>query len=393
MGGRLSGLHMRPQNESDWVGKLRDLKPIITEIGKAADQVFNFVKGGENVLQLLADAYQLPGGPGDGDGNATDIVGERLPRRNVQRPQPQVGGGFKNPGLKLRLIDLKILPSPSTLTLSGEAKATLELATDYPAAFDSPTEINLKVTSTSISASQIGVTGSATMAKVLHANLTLQLHYDHRQLFEAVVRFAKKRNLTRGEVEQLLGSISLDAEAIMKAGPVPISIMNLSASSVLPMRRPVIGATDELLPVQLSSLPNRKVSILGVQAVPKGVFFDVPVPALGAHYSNYGYTQGFSATGAALAKPDLDNIGQFQAFGFVDLRYAKRLSNTVDLDFGATYTYSPAGAPPPSEALQVQYLHARSKSWLGPSRDNEVPGADRSGHNFMFNIRGTFDLL
>jgi hypothetical protein len=65
----------------------------------------------------------------------------------------------------------------------------------------------------------------------------------------------------------------------------------------------------------------------------------------------------------------------------------------VDLNFGATYTYSPAGATPPSEALQVQYLHARSKSWLGPSRDNEVPGADRSGHNLMFNIRGTFKGL
>ena len=391
--GHLSGLHMRPQEERDWIGKLRDLKPIIIEIGKAADQVFNFVKGGEDVLQKLADAYQLPGGPGDGDGNATDLVGERIPRADSERKQPQVGGGFKNLGLKLRLIDLKILPSPTTLTLSGEAKATLELATDYPAAFDSPTEINLKVTSTSISASQIGVTGSATMAKVLHADLTLQLHYDPRQLFEAVVRFAKRRNLTRGEVGQLLGSMSLDAEAIMKLGPVPVSIMNLSASSVLPMRRPLIGATNELLPVQLSSLPNRTVSILGAQAVPKGVFFDVPVPALGAHYSKYGYTQGFSGTAAALAKPDLDHIGEFQTFGFVDLRYARRVTNTVDLDFGLTYTYSPAGAAAPSDALQVQYLHARSKSWLGPSRENEVPGADRSGHNVMFNIRGTFGGL
>ena len=94
-----------------------------------------------------------------------------------------------------------------------------------------------------------------------------------------------------------------------------------------------------------------------------------------------------------LAKPDLDHIGQVQTFGFLDLRYAKRVSNAVDLDFGITYTVSPAGAAAPSDALQVQYLHARSKSWLGPSRDNEVPGADRSGHNFMFNIRGTFDLL
>jgi len=393
MGGRLSGLHMRPQNESDWIGKLRDLKPIITEIGEAVDQVFNFSKGGEDVLQKLADAYQLPGGPGDGDGNATDLVGERIPRADSQRKQPQVGGGFKNQSLKLRLIDLKILPSPSTLTLSGEAKATLELATDYPAAFDSPSEIDLKVTSTSISASQIGVTGSATMAKVLHADLTLQLHYDPRQLFDTVVRFVKRRNLTRGEVGQLLGSMSVDARAILKLGPVPISIMNLSASSILPVRRPLIGATDELLPVQLSSLPNREVFIAGVQAVSKGIFFDVPVPALALHYSKYGYTQGISGTIAGLAKPDLDHIGQMQFFGFLDAHYAKRVSNTVDLDFGVTYTYSPAGATPPSEALQVQYLHARSKSWLGPSRDNEVPGADRSGHNLMFNIRGTFGRL
>jgi len=392
MGGQhLSGLHMRPPNERDWVGTLRDLKEVVTEIGKAADQVFDFVKGGQDVLQKLADAYQLPGGPGDGDGNATDLVGERIPRADSERTQPRVGGGFKNTSLKLRLIDLKILPNLSTLTLSGEAKATLELATDYPAAFDTPSEIDLKVTSTSISASQIGVTGSATMDKVLHADLTLQLHYDPRQLFEAVVRFAKKRNLTRSEVEQLLRSMSLDAKAIMKVGFVPISIMKLSASSVLPMRRPLIGATDELLPAQLSSLPNREVFIGGVQAVPKGVFFDVPVPALALHYSKYGYTQGVSATIAGLAKPDLDHIGQVQAFGFID--DAKRVSNAVDLDFGVTYTYSPAGAKAPSEALQVQYLHARSKSWLGPSRDNEVPGADRSGHNLMFNIRGTFDLL
>jgi hypothetical protein len=393
MGGHLSGLHMRPQNERDWLGTLRDLRPIITEIGEAADQVFNFVKGGENVLQLLADAYQLPGGPGDGDGNKTDLVGERIPRADSERKQPSIGGGFKNPSLKLRLIDLKILPSPSTLTLSGEAKATLELATDYPAAFDSPSEIDLKVTSTSISASQIGVTGSATMDKVLHADLTLQLHYDNRQLFEAVVRFAKKRNLTRSEVEQLLQSMSLDAKATMKLGKLPISVLKLSASSLLPMRRPLIGATDELLPAQLSSLPNREVEIRYVQAVPKGVFFDVPVPAFGWHYSKYGYTQGESITVAGLAKPDLDHIGQVQTYGFFDAHYAKRVSNAVDLDFGITYTYSRAGATPPSEALQVQYLHAQSKSWLGPSRDNEVPGVDRSGHNLMFNIRGTFDLL
>ncbi len=50
--------------------------------------------------------------------------------------------------------------------------------------------------------------------------------------------------------------------------------MKLSASPLLPMRRLVIGATDE--PV--------------AQAAPKAVFFDVPVPALGLHYSKFDRT-------------------------------------------------------------------------------------------------------
>jgi hypothetical protein len=89
----------------------------------------------------------------------------------------------------------------------------------------------------------------------------------------------------------------------------------------------------------------------------------------------------------------LDHLGQVQAFGYVDLHYAKRVSNAVDLDVGITYTYSPTSATGESEELQVQFLHARSKSWLSPSRDNASPGADRSGHSFMFAIKGTFDRL
>ena len=39
------------------------------------------------------------------------------------------------------------------------------------------------------------------------------------------------------------------------------------------MRRPVIGAMDELLPGQISSLPSREMFVGGMWVVPKGGFF------------------------------------------------------------------------------------------------------------------------
>lgn len=397
MGGLVPNtLRMRGPRDEGIVGTLRNLQKVVEALNDAKGVALDYVQGGQNTLQILRDIYQSTNVPTTTEGNATELIGERLPpgrERDSRRPQPRTGGGFKNPSLSVRLKDTKILPDLKTLTLFGEAKATLEIATEYPAQFDTPSEINFKITSTSISPSQIGVTGSANMYKVFHGNFKIQLHYDDRQLIETIVRLAKARNLTRAEVEQLLRSMRFDASAVVKAGFLPISFIKLSASSLLPMRRPVIGATDELLPVQLSSLPDREMFIGGVQVVPKGVFFDVPVPALGLHYSKYGHTQGVSGTVAGLAKPNLDNLGQVQTFGFVDLRYARRVSNAVDLDVGITYTYSPTSEAGETEALQVEHLHARSKSWLPTTRDNQSPGADRSGHNFMFNIKGTFDAF
>ncbi|MFL5046674.1 MAG: hypothetical protein ACJ8EA_17730 [Xanthobacteraceae bacterium] len=388
-------LHMRPRKDEGIVGTLRNLKKFIDSVDELKSIELDFIKGAQDVRQLLQDLYRTPGRPRNSDsgGNATDLGSEKLPREGTQRPQPHVGGGFKNPSLKFRLKDAKILPDFRTLTLFGEAKATYEIATEYPAKFDIPTEIALKITSTSISPSQIGVVGTATAYKVFRGDFKVQLHYDVRQLLTTTVRFAKNRNLTRGEVEQMLQSVSFDASAVVKAGFLPLSYLKLSASSLLPFRRPLIGATDELLPVQLSTLPDREMFVGGVQVVPKGVFFDVPVPALGLHYSKYGRTQGLSGTLAGLAKPDLNKLGQVQTFGYLDMRYAKRLSNAIDLDVGVTYTYSPGSEPGGPESLQLQYLHARSKSWLPSSRDNVSPDANRSGHNFMFTIRGTFDAF
>jgi hypothetical protein len=449
------GLHMRqPDDDIDdsMVGTLRDLRTsgleALDEIAGAAKM--DFVQGGGNVLQLLADIYRSSNwssGPSSDAGNATDLVSEKLPpgrERDAGRPTPSTGGGLKKPGsggsgfnvpptaphsptppiepqvvvlppalrsrlfeagVTLRLKDAKLLPDFRTLTLFGEAKATLEIPTEYPATFDAPTEIGLKITSTSISASTLGVIGSATAYKVFHADFKLQLHYDDRQLIEALVRFAKKRNLSQAEVEQLLRSMRVDGTSWLKAGPVPIAFVKLSASSLLPMRRPLLGATDELLPVQISALPGRELFIVGTQVVPKGVFFDTFVPAFGLHYSKYGREQGVSGTGAVLAKPDLDHLPDVQYFVYLDLHYAKRVSKAVDLDVGMTYTLTSSGGsgepdalaqhwgPGDTALLQLQYLHARSKSWQPSSRDNQPEGADRSGHSVMFTIKGTFDWL
>src|SRR5262249_57675064 len=125
------------------------------------------------------------------------------------------------------------------------------------------------------------------------------------------------------------------------AGFLPLSYLKLSASSILPLGRPLVGATDDLLPVQLATLPDREIFVGGLQVVPKGVFFDVPVPALGLHYSKYGRSQGFSGTLAGLAKPDMSNLGQVQAFGYVDLHYAKPVTIPVYINILIPYTLSP----------------------------------------------------
>ena len=399
MGGHIPGplgLHMREHKDDGIAGTLRNVQKVIESIGGAKSIELDFVKGGQNILKTLADIYQSPSTAGVDDSNATDLISERL-APNVEsafrRPQPTSGGGIRNPSVKIRLKDANLSPDFSTLTVTGEAKATVEIATNYPAEFDTPTEIGVKITSASLSPSQLGVVGRVNMARVFHGDLKLQVHLDDRRLLEAIALFARRRNLTRSQVEDVLRSMSFDASMFVKAGFLPISFMKLRAASLLPMHRPLIGATDDLLPAQIAAMPNRELLIVGGQVVPKGVFFDTFVPGLGAHYSNYGTSQGISGTIAGLAKPDLDHIGQVQAFGYADLHYARRASNTVDLDFGMTYTYSPTGTASQADALQLQYLHASSKSWLPPSQDNQPPAADHSGHSFMFTIKGTFDEL
>lgn len=395
MGGPVPGsLRMRPDKASGPVGTVRNLQKTITVVNEAAETALDFVQGGREVLDILDDIYGSDDVASEAESNKTDLIGERFPagrERDLRGRQPTYGGGLKN--ISLKLGKPKLLPDFRTMSLFGEAKATLEIPTPYPPGFDSPTEIDFKITSTSISPSEVGFAGTATAYKVLQSKFKLQFHYSNRQLIETIVRFAKARKLKRAEVEQLLRSIGFDASATVKLGLLPVSYIKVSAPSVLPMRRPLVGATEEALPAQVASIPGREVLTLLGQIVPKGVFFDVPVPGVGAHYSKFGTKNGVSATAAGLAKPDMEHLGRVQLFGYVDLHYARRVSETVDVNVGITYTYSPSGAVGEDEKLQVNYLHARGKPWMPETRDNEPDGKDRSGHNFMFSIKGTFDAL
>ena len=388
-----TGSDVRPYSDCEMFGTMRDLKTDVDPTNDTDPVKVDFVKSARNILNILKDIYgpSTDGPPEDG-GNLTDLVGDKLPpQQDPYRPK-KFGGGLKDNIVCLRLTDTKITPDFSSLTLSGAATATVNIGTEFPL-LDSPTEIGLKITSASISPSRIGLVGSASLYKVLHSDFNLQLHLNDSVLFETVIRLAKERKLTRREVEQLLASMSLDASDVMKAGALPLSFIKLGASSLLPMHRPLIGATDRLLPVQLASLPDSKMLILGGLAVPKGVFFDMSVPGLGVHYSKYGPTEGVSATIAGLATPNLQNLAQVKTYGYADLHYARRFSNTVDIDVGITYTYALAHDSDPPDPLQLQYLHAESQAWRPVSRDNQPPDADRSGHNFMFTIKGTFDRL
>jgi len=154
----------------------------------------------------------------------------------------------------------------------------------------------------------------------------------------------------------------------------------------------VIGATDEMVPAQISALPDREITNLLLFEIPKGVLFDTPVPGLGAHYSKFGRKSGYSATIAGVATPNFQKFPQVNAYGYIDLSYSRRVSDSLDIKVGVTYTYSPKSDTPP-DPFALQYKHAEAMSWLPTSADNLNPDPDRSGHNFFFNISGTFEAF
>jgi hypothetical protein len=273
----------------------------------------------------------------------------------------------------------------------------LEIPTAYPLQFDSPINIDIGITSTTIGASELGMKGRAKAYGIFRADFDLHLHYKPADLVKAVTAAAGKRKLTKAELSALLDKISFDASAVAKAG-LPLSFVSISAGSLLPLSRPLLGAQDRLLPVQVSSLPDSRLFIGGTVIVPPGVAFDTAVPGLGAHYSNYGRKRGYSGTLGVVVKPDLAALGSMNVrrilpiYGYLDLRYVRRVSDTIDLGVRIGYTYSPpeesAAGPTPTD-----FLGAKHKPWLPTSRENIPPGEDTSGHKVFFKLEATHDLF
>ena len=353
-----------------------------------------------NLGRILSDIYSSDNWPREPSvsGNVTDPANARLPspgrERDATRPTQKPTFRLKDPKAKLKKVEFK----DDEFVVTGSASATLEIPTAYPLQFDSPINIDLAITSTSISASELGLTGRAKAFGIFRADFDLHLHYKQAELVKAITAAAGKKKLTQAQVAALLDSVNFDASAVIKAG-LPLSFVSLSASSLLPLSPPLLGAQDRLLPPQISALPDSRMFIGGTVIVPPGVAFETAVPGLGAHYSNYGRKSGYSATVGAVVKPSLKELGSLDAgkilpvYGYLDLRYVRRVSETVDLGLRIGYTYAPGKKSSDDDALPPDFLGAKAKPWLDTSRENVPPEEDTSGHKVFFRVEGTMDWL
>ena len=136
---------------------------------------------------------------------------------------------------------------------------------------------------------------------------------------------------------------------------------------------------------------------LSISRVWTGVFFDIPAPAAGVHWSRFSPRQGFSLTGGIVATPNREQIGKdwgkvVSVYGYADLYYVKRVSQTVDLGFGLTYAIDVFGKRADLTPAHLHYLESKYQPWLPESRENVPPAEDRSGQRLMFRLKGTHDL-
>lgn len=353
----------------------------------------------------LRDIYGSENWPSDdtapGGGNIMDPPNARLPsarrERDARRPTKP---------LAIRLTDPHWSIDTQGLRLTGQVSGTVVIPTPYGPDFDSPTPIKLTLTSAQLGAKDLTLGGSASAYKVIRADWKLQLHYDARALLEVATSAAKQHKIGKAALEQMLREVSFDASAVIKAG-IPLSWVQVSASSLLPSRRPLLGALDRLLPVQIAAMPDSRLLMVGGVLLPRGVVFDTIVPGIGLHFSQYGTRRGGSVTLGGVTYPRLTELGAvgvptskaalgrvFPIFGYVDLRYAQRISNTVDLGVGLTYAYSPSsGGPDEPDRQELHYLEAKYQPWLPASQENIAPAEATSKHRFMFRIEGTHDLL
>ncbi|MBI4579590.1 MAG: hypothetical protein HY718_07810 [Planctomycetes bacterium] len=370
------------------------LQPLKDKATSVWDRVVELVDPAE-LKKMLKDIYDsrrwADANKEDKEGNLTDPKNARLPNtlreRDARRPTDTP---------TMRLKDPKV--SIENGILNGTASFVLELPSPYSTTLDSPTLIKVQIKSPKVDQQRLSLDGRATaMGKLVRMNFNVQLHYDPRELVKALAALARDKQITQKELEQLLSKIRLDLSAFGWVTILPTWAW-VSSSSLLPLKRPLLGAMDRLLPAELAALPDSSLLNVGTIAIPAGVFFDVPAPAAGIHWSRFGRSTGFALTGGVVVTPNIAQIGKnwgkaASVYGYADLYYVKRVSKTVDLGFGLTYAIDAFGErAEPSEA-HLHYLEANHQPWLPSSRENVAPSDDRSGQRLMFMLKGTHDAL
>ncbi len=384
MGGDLCGVLLHPIAVVEDTGKPLDFKV------RWGDNV------GSRVLQLLQEMFPSGGAAGNQSDNTdgTNPGPTTFPGAREASTKPSTPGALlTTPGVCLRLGDVRFDPDHDAVTLKGSATATVEIPTPLPPAYDTPTDIPIYITSTTLSTSRLDLTGYASAYKVFRADFDLHLHYDPEEVLRRAAQLLINKNLNRAEMEDLLSHISVDASAFLHLGALPIASVKLSARSLVPLRHPLIGATDDLVPVQVAELAYHDLTMIGGQVIPGGVFSQLPYPGGGLHISRFKPDHGFSGTAAGLFLPNVtDPLSQPTVAGYLDVGYSKRVNDSLDVKVGVTYAYFWA-SPPETYSLSAAYILAGFKSWLPASEENPAPDMNVGGSNLMFMIHGQFSGL
>jgi hypothetical protein len=215
------------------------------------------------VLDVMNRIY-YPGGGGDflpGEASIRDPTPAALPifregdsRRDVKTP----GVSLTSKCFKMKPQDFKWSKDAQTLDISADGRATLEIPTPFPRTFDTPTDIPIRLTLTQLGAKDLSVSGYAKAYKVVTARYKLTLHWDPRLLLRKLVQMAKDQNVKQADVEEMLSHMSFDFSSTIKAGRLPLAVIKMAASSLLPLKHPLIGSTDDLIPVQVAALPDHR---------------------------------------------------------------------------------------------------------------------------------------
>lgn len=371
------------------------LEPLKQKAEEAWDQVVRFV----DRARLKAMLNEIYGSERWADANKEDKGGKLSDPMNARLPhttrEQDARRPTEKPTLRLKDPDLSFKDG----ILHGTASFVLEIPTPYPEKFDSPTSIRVEIKSPKVGLDKLSVKSRVTvLGGLVRVNFNkIELHYDPRAVVKAAVAIARDRGIKKETLEELLSEVRIDVSAFGWVAILPTWVW-LSASSALPLDRPLLGTKDRLLPVQFGALPDSSFVNVGTIAVPSGVFFDTPAPAAGAHWSKFGRDQGFSLTASVIGTPNLDQIAKdwsraASVYGYADLYYVKRVSDTVDLGVGLTYAIDVFGERAAPTPAHLHYLESKYKPWLPPSQENVPPAEDRSGQRLMFRLKGTHDLL